>query len=192
MELENPSKSAQLAIETTSPDSPRLKIHDSFIWQYVMGDTPGISRKIDQLSNSYLRWTIRFVESLLRTFGALIFVNNVWSGVLFCTAVFIHDPFSALLGIFGMVLSYFTAIFLNIETGRLRSGVATFNGFMVASFIGANSVSRVGIKWNPWLLFPAAFFSLMRCAGDRLINVSLDYRFFLFVVPSSKVHFTPD
>ncbi|OQV21924.1 putative Urea transporter 2 [Hypsibius exemplaris] len=135
---------------------------------YVTGDSPGISEWVDRQSND-LSVVLRFFESVLRTFGALIFVNNVWSGVLFLLACMIHNQFSTLLGLLGIGIAYAVGILMNVPPDRLRNGVATFNGFMVASFVAANAEPFHGVVWNPWLLFPALFFSII----STLIKIAL-------------------
>ena len=130
------------------------------ISQYITGDTPGVSDWVDRQPN---RWAVflRFVESVFRAFGTLIFVNNVWSGVLFCLACLIHNQFSTLLGIMGIVVSIFLNVLMNAPADLIRSGVATFNAFMVASFVGAHAMPFVpGTVWNAWLIFPALFFAV--------------------------------
>ncbi|XP_055353202.1 urea transporter 2-like [Paramacrobiotus metropolitanus] len=131
---------------------------EHWLRRYVMGDCPAVSVWVDSWEHP-IRWILRFLESLLRTFGALIFVNNFWSGILFLVAVFIHNPFSTLIGLLGMVTAYFTAMLLCAPASRLRNGVATFNGFMVAQFIANVAVPFNGTIWNAWLIFPASFFA---------------------------------
>jgi hypothetical protein len=131
------------------------------IKHYFMGDCPGVSEWVDSQPEKLASF-LRFVESILRTFGALIFVNNVWSGLLFLLAVMINNQFTTLIGVLGIMVSFGTGLLLNVSPDRLRNGVATFNGFMVAQFVTANAVQFSSVLWNPWLIFPALFFSIVR------------------------------
>lgn len=148
-------------LQSESATTSALIFQENWLRRNIMGDCPAISAWVDQWSNP-VRWILCFLESLVRTFGALIFVNNVWSGILFLTAVLIHNQYTTIIGILGMVVAYFTALLMNMPSSRLRSGVATFNGFMVAQFVAGTAKTFGGTLWNPWIVFPATFFASAR------------------------------
>ena len=76
-----------------------------YVSRWVSGDCPAVSEWVDRQPNWLCRvipfgHALRFFETTLRTFGALIFVNNVWSGILLFIACLYDNFYSALVGKF--------------------------------------------------------------------------------------------
>ena len=149
-----------------------------FASQYITGDCRGVSQWVDTQPPK-LAWILCFFESLFRSLGKLVFIDNVWSGVLFLLACMLHNQFATLVGVLGVAVAYFVAIVLNTPEKTLRSGAITFNAFMVASFVATNARPLGETIWNPWLIFPAIFFSTLRYAQCTGNASTIDGRMFL-------------
>lgn len=73
-------------------------------------------------------------------FGQVIFQNNLISGVLFFTAVFISSPISALYGFIGAVLSAFIAFSISTPVADISIGLFSFNAVLCAIVFTGNQI----------------------------------------------------
>ncbi|PSN53246.1 hypothetical protein C0J52_04899 [Blattella germanica] len=138
-----------------------------FSKNYIVGSAPGISRALDNrpLSSSSFTWIIfHFLNAVLRTSGAPVFLNNPLSGFLILVAICVHDDGvgSAIAGtaLLGMLVAATTAIWLFDEHDeQISEGTETFNGFIVGLIL----TDFNGLKQNPWLILVILLGSSMSC-----------------------------
>lgn len=73
-------------------------------------------------------------------FGQVIFQDNLISGVLFFTAVFISSPISALYGFIGAVLSAFIAFSISAPVADISIGLFSFNAVLCAIVFAGHQI----------------------------------------------------
>ncbi|GCE08648.1 urea transporter [Dictyobacter aurantiacus] len=87
-------------------------------------------------------WLLRFIDSLLRGCGQVMFQNNPLTGLLFLVGIFVNSALLGLAGIIGVVVSTLTAVVLNADRGAVRAGLFGYNGILTG--IGL----AFFLKWN--------------------------------------------
>ncbi|GHO83639.1 urea transporter [Dictyobacter formicarum] len=88
---------------------------------------------------------LRFVDTLLRGCGQVMFQNNPLTGLLFLIGIFVNSALLGLAGVIGLVVSTLTAMVLKADNNAIRAGLFGFNGILTG--IGL----AFFLKWNPTL-----------------------------------------
>lgn len=79
----------------------------------------------------------RAADSLLRSLGQVIFLNNPLTGLLLFCALLLQSTALAIFALVGILTANATALVLGCDRGPLRDGIYGFNGALVGSAIGA-------------------------------------------------------
>ncbi|WP_258527886.1 urea transporter [Streptomyces sp. NBRC 110611] len=75
-----------------------------------------------------LRGPVRLAAQLVRSFGQLSLLPNVWTGVLFTIAVFVGSWQAGVFGLLGAVVSTATAYAMGVDRGAIDLGTQGFSG----------------------------------------------------------------
>ncbi|MEU9110318.1 urea transporter [Streptomyces sp. NPDC048483] len=71
---------------------------------------------------------VHLMAQLVRSFGQLSLLTNVWTGVLFMLAVFVGNWQTGVFGLLGAVVSTATAYALGVDRGTIDLGTQGFSG----------------------------------------------------------------
>ena len=87
-----------------------------------------------------------------KSFGQVMFQNNLVSGLLFFVAVFISSPIAALYGLAAAIISAIIAFVFSAPIDDINLGLYGFNAVLCAMVFAGDKV-RDGIwGWLPWFL----------------------------------------
>ncbi len=84
------------------------------------------------------------VDSTFRGIGQVVFINNPLSGLIFTAAIALYRPRAAILVLLGSYACTLTAHLLDYPLDRIRSGIYTFNGSLIAVLLA----SFLTPQWN--------------------------------------------
>jgi urea transporter len=84
--------------------------------------------------------SINYLTVGFNGFGQVIFQDNLISGILFFTAVFISSPISALYGFIGAVLSAFIAFSISAPVADISIGLFSFNAVLCAIVFAGHQI----------------------------------------------------
>ncbi|XP_012870373.1 PREDICTED: urea transporter 2 isoform X1 [Dipodomys ordii] len=102
---------------------------------------------------------LQFLDWFLRGTAQVMFVNNPLSGLIIFIGLLIQNPWWALAGALGTVVSTLTALILSQDRSAIASGLHGYNGMLVGLLIAVFS-EKADYYW--WLLFPVIF-TTMAC-----------------------------
>lgn len=71
---------------------------------------------------------MRFLQTILRGIGQVMFQNNSYSGILFLTGIFYNSWLMGLAALFGTIISTITALVLKYPKEDIENGLYGFNG----------------------------------------------------------------
>jgi urea transporter len=71
---------------------------------------------------------MRFIQTILRGIGQVMFQNNVYSGILFLIGIFYNSWLLGLAALFGTIISTSTAQILKYSEEDINNGLYGFNG----------------------------------------------------------------
>ncbi|WP_313113606.1 urea transporter [Aequorivita sediminis] len=71
---------------------------------------------------------MRFIDSILRGIGQVIFQNNIYSGILFIIGIFYNSWVLGLAALMGTIMSTITAQSLKYSEDDIKNGLYGFNG----------------------------------------------------------------
>lgn len=91
------------------------------------------------------------VDSTFRGIGQVVFINHPISGLIFAMAIALYRPWAALLVVLGSYACTLVAHLLAYPLERIRSGIYTFNGSLIALLL-ANFLTP---QWNLGILIYA-------------------------------------
>ncbi|KJE88416.1 hypothetical protein CAOG_00074 [Capsaspora owczarzaki ATCC 30864] len=97
-------------------------------------------------------WWAHFIDSCLRGYGQILFMNNPISGLFFLAAIFVHSRYYGVCSIIGALCSTGIAYFLSLNRASIRSGLFGFNGVLCA--VGVALFQNADVEgWDNWLLY---------------------------------------
>nr|XP_017199629.1 urea transporter 2 [Oryctolagus cuniculus] len=102
---------------------------------------------------------LQFIDWVLRGTAQVMLVNNPLSGLIIFVGLVIQNPWWAITGILGTVVSTFTALILSQDRSAIASGLHGYNGMLVGMLIPVFS-EKNDYFW--WLLLPVIF-ATMAC-----------------------------
>ncbi|KAM4707196.1 urea transporter 2-like [Discoglossus pictus] len=100
---------------------------------------------------------VQFIDWSLRGISQATFANNPLSGLIILSGLFLHNPWWAITGCLGTIVSTITAIILSQDRSAIAAGCYGNNGILVGLLIPI--FSSMG-DWYWWLLFPVALTSM--------------------------------
>lgn len=71
---------------------------------------------------------MKFIQSILRGVGQVMFQNNIYSGILFLIGIFYNSPLLGLAALFGATISTLSAQILRYPKEDVQNGLYGFNG----------------------------------------------------------------
>ncbi|XP_067340801.1 urea transporter 2-like isoform X2 [Channa argus] len=101
---------------------------------------------------------IQLVDWIFRGIAQVIFVNNPLSGLLITAGLFLQNPWWALNGLLGTLVSTVSAIVLQQNREAVSAGLYGYNGTLVGILMAVFSANG---SWYWWLLLPNIFMSML-------------------------------
>ncbi|KAM7228870.1 hypothetical protein CapIbe_020158 [Capra ibex] len=99
----------------------------------------------------------QFLDWVLRGTSQVMFVNNPLSGTLIVLGLFIQNPWWAISGCLGTVVSTLTALILSQDKSAIAAGLHGYNGVLVGLLMAVFS-DKGDYFW--WLLLPVIVMSM--------------------------------
>ncbi|XP_019842027.2 urea transporter 2 isoform X1 [Bos indicus] len=99
----------------------------------------------------------QFLDWVLRGTSQVMFVNNPLSGILIVLGLFIQNPWWAISGCLGTVVSTLTALILSQDKSAIAAGLHGYNGVLVGLLMAVFS-DKGDYFW--WLLLPVIVMSM--------------------------------
>ncbi|XP_032943661.1 urea transporter 2 isoform X2 [Rhinolophus ferrumequinum] len=93
----------------------------------------------------------QFLDWVLRGMSQVMFVNNPISGILIVFGLFIQNPWWAISGCLGTIVSTLTALLLSQDKSAIAAGLHGYNGVLVGLLMAVFS-DKGDYYW--WLLVP--------------------------------------
>ncbi|XP_008824139.2 urea transporter 1 isoform X2 [Nannospalax galili] len=100
---------------------------------------------------------LQFIDWTLRGISQVVFVNNPISGILILVGLLVQNPWWALTGCVGTVVSTLTALLLSQERSAIAAGLQGYNATLVGILMAVFS-DKGNYFW--WLLFPVSAVSM--------------------------------
>ncbi|KAM5305827.1 urea transporter 2 isoform 2-T3 [Glossophaga mutica] len=118
---------------------------------YVMGEMKVCGEELKDKSPVF-----QFLDWVLRGMSQVMFVNNPLSGVLIVLGLFVQNPWWAISGCLGTVVSTLTALVLSQDKSAIAAGLQGYNGVLVGLLMAVFS-DKGDYYW--WLLLPVTVMS---------------------------------
>ncbi|XP_059750565.1 urea transporter 2 isoform X3 [Balaenoptera ricei] len=99
----------------------------------------------------------QFLDWVLRGTSQVMFVNNPLSGILIVLGLFVQNPWWAISGCLGTVVSTLTALSLSQDKSAIAAGLHGYNGVLVGLLMAVFS-DKGDYYW--WLLLPVIVMSV--------------------------------
>ncbi|MEJ1286025.1 solute carrier family 14 (urea transporter) member 2 [Cricetulus griseus] len=99
----------------------------------------------------------QFLDWMLRGMSQVMFVNNPLSGILIVLGLFVQNPWWAISGCLGTVVSTLTALILSQDKSAIAAGLHGYNGVLVGLLMAVFS-DKGNYYW--WLLLPVIIMSM--------------------------------
>ncbi|XP_042637317.1 urea transporter 1 [Orycteropus afer afer] len=149
--------------EIAMEDSPTaVKVDHRSPWQgrrclpktlgYITGDMREFA---DWLKDKPV--VLQFIDWILRGISQVVFVSNPISGILILVGLLVQNPWWALNGCVGTVVSTLTAVLLSQDRSSIAAGLQGYNATLVGILIAVFS-DKGNYFW--WLLFPVSAISM--------------------------------
>ncbi|XP_027626062.1 urea transporter 2 isoform X1 [Tupaia chinensis] len=99
----------------------------------------------------------QFLDWVLRGTSQVMFVNNPLSGILIIAGLFVQNPWWAISGCLGTIVSTLTALILSQDRSAIAAGLHGYNGILVGLLMAVFS-DKGDYYW--WLLLPVIVMSM--------------------------------
>nr|XP_027791449.1 urea transporter 1 [Marmota flaviventris] len=153
--------------ELTMEDSPTIvKVDHSENQAASCGGRRCIPKTIGYVTGDmkeFARWlkdkpvVLQFIDWILRGISQVVFVSNPISGILILVGLLVQNPWWALNGCVGTVVSTLTALLLSQDRSAIAAGLHGYNGTLVGLLIAVFS-DKGNYFW--WLLLPVSAMSM--------------------------------
>lgn len=100
---------------------------------------------------------LQFVDWILRGISQVVFVSNPISGILILVGLLVQNPWWALCGSVGTVVSTLTALLLSQDRSAIAAGLQGYNATLVGILMAVFS-DKGDYFW--WLIFPVSAMSM--------------------------------
>ncbi|XP_041426209.1 urea transporter 2 isoform X2 [Xenopus laevis] len=97
------------------------------------------------------------IDWVLRGTSQVMFVNNPLSGLVIIGGLFLQNPWWAIAGCLGTVVSTLTALILSQDRSAIAAGLHGYNGILVGLLMAVFSAKG---DWYWWLLLPVSVMSM--------------------------------
>ncbi|XP_047382866.1 urea transporter 2 [Sciurus carolinensis] len=119
---------------------------------YITGEMKECGERLKDKSPVF-----QFLDWVLRGTSQVMFVNNPLSGILIILGLFIQNPWWAISGCLGTVVSTLTALILSQDKSAIAAGLHGYNGVLVGLLMAVFS-DKGNYYW--WLLLPVIIMSM--------------------------------
>uniref|UniRef100_A0A8D2D4P1 Solute carrier family 14 member 2 n=1 Tax=Sciurus vulgaris TaxID=55149 RepID=A0A8D2D4P1_SCIVU len=119
---------------------------------YITGEMKECGERLKDKSPVF-----QFLDWVLRGTSQVMFVNNPLSGILIILGLFIQNPWWAISGCLGTVVSTLTALILSQDKSAIAAGLHGYNGVLVGLLMAVFS-DKGNYYW--WLLLPVIVMSM--------------------------------
>ncbi|KAG8456860.1 hypothetical protein GDO86_002592 [Hymenochirus boettgeri] len=99
----------------------------------------------------------QFIDWVLRGTSQVMFVNNPLSGLIIVGGLFLQNPWWAIAGCLGTIVSTLTALILSQDRSAIAAGLHGYNGILVGLLMAVFSAKG---DWYWWLLLPVTVMSM--------------------------------
>ncbi|XP_047425493.1 urea transporter 2-like isoform X2 [Mugil cephalus] len=124
---------------------------------------------------------IKLLDSLFRGVAQVMFVNNPLSGLLIAAGLFLQNPWWAVNGLLGTLVSTVSAMLLGQNREAIAAGLHGYNGTLVGMVTAVFSTKG---NWYWWLLLPNVFMSMLcPVVSSALSSVSSKWDLPIFTLP---------
>ncbi|GAA6219363.1 urea transporter 2-like [Lates japonicus] len=124
---------------------------------------------------------IQLLDWVFRGVAQVMFVNNPLSGLLITAGLFLQDPWWALNGLLGTLVSTVSAILLGQNREAISAGLYGYNGALVGMLMAVFSTRG---SWYWWLLLPNMFMSMLcPVVSSALSSVASKWDLPIFTLP---------
>ncbi|XP_060917077.1 urea transporter 1-like [Labrus mixtus] len=124
---------------------------------------------------------IQLTDWIFRGVAQVMFVNNPLSGVLITCSLFLQNPWWALNGLLGTLISTVSAMLLGQNREAISAGLHGYNGTLVGMLMAVFSAKE---SWYWWLLLPNMFMSMLcPVVSSALSSVASKWDLPIFTLP---------
>ncbi|XP_073925999.1 urea transporter 2 isoform X2 [Castor canadensis] len=159
LDLDTMEENSEIKIETnisemswiqSSMSAGRKKISKAL--SYITGEMKECGESLKDKSPVF-----QFLDWVLRGTSQVMFVNNPLSGILIIIGLFIQNPWWAISGCLGIIVSTLTALILSQDRSAIAAGLHGYNGVLVGLLMAVFS-DKGDYYW--WLLLPVIVMSM--------------------------------
>ncbi|XP_006920003.2 urea transporter 2 [Pteropus alecto] len=159
LDLDTMEESCEIKAETgisrtswirSSMAASRKKISEALC--YITGEMKECGEGLKDKSPVF-----HFLDWVLRGMSQVMFVNNSLSGVLIVLGLFVQNPWWAISGCLGTIMSTLTALVLSQDKSAITAGLHGYNGVLVGLLMAVHS-DKGDYYW--WLLLPVIIMSM--------------------------------
>ncbi|XP_006766166.1 PREDICTED: urea transporter 2 isoform X1 [Myotis davidii] len=159
LDLDTMEESAEIKVDTSISRTSRVQSYlaasgkrISSALSYVTGEMKECGEGLKDKSPVF-----QFLDWVLRGTSQVMFVNNPLSGLLIILGLFVQNPWWAISGCLGTVMSTLTALILSQDKSAIAAGLQGYNGVLVGLLMAVFS-DRGDYYW--WLLLPVIVMSM--------------------------------
>ncbi|XP_054579892.1 urea transporter 2 isoform X3 [Eptesicus fuscus] len=159
LDLDTMEESAEIKVDTSISRTSRMQSYlaasgkrISSALSYVTGEMKECGEGLKDKSPVF-----QFLDWVLRGTSQVMFVNNPLSGMLIILGLFVQNPWWAVSGCLGTVMSTLTALILSQDKSAIAAGLQGYNGVLVGLLMAVFS-DRGDYYW--WLLLPVIIMSM--------------------------------
>lgn len=159
LDLDTMEESAEIKVDASISRTSRMQSYlaaggkrISSVLSYVTGEMKECGEGLKDKSPVF-----QFLDWVLRGTSQVMFVNNPLSGMLIILGLFVQNPWWAISGCLGTVMSTLTALILSQDKSAIAAGLQGYNGVLVGLLMAVFS-DRGDYYW--WLLLPVIIMSM--------------------------------
>nr|XP_046231254.1 urea transporter 1-like isoform X2 [Scatophagus argus] len=124
---------------------------------------------------------IQLLDWIFRGVAQVMFVNNPLSGLLITLGLFLQNPWWALNGLLGTLVSTVSAILLGQNREAISAGLYGYNGTLVGILMAVFSAKA---SWYWWLLLPNVFMTMLcPVVSSALSSIASKWDVPIFTLP---------
>ncbi|XP_074196141.1 urea transporter 2 isoform X3 [Rhinolophus sinicus] len=159
LDLDTMEESSEIKVDTSISKT-------SWIQSYMAASGKRISKALSYITGEMKECgeglkdkspVFQFLDWVLRGMSQVMFVNNPISGILIVFGLFIQNPWWAISGCLGTIVSTLTALLLSQDKLAIAAGLHGYNGVLVGLLMAVFS-DKGDYYW--WLLLPVIIMSM--------------------------------
>ncbi|XP_032101149.1 urea transporter 2 [Sapajus apella] len=159
LDLDTMEESSEIKVETNTSKTSWLRSsmaaggkRVSKALSYITGEMKECGEGLKDKSPVF-----QFLDWVLRGTSQVMFVNNPLSGILIILGLFVQNPWWAISGCLGTIVSTLTALILSQDKSAIAAGLHGYNGVLVGLLMAVFS-DKGDYYW--WLLLPIIVMSM--------------------------------